>query len=74
MKRNNPPSTGASESRASSSPAGLTLDSASVWQKRDVDQAAAKPAATSGAAPEAARAKPIWNRYADSRLRQFSCR
>jgi hypothetical protein len=65
MKRENTPSTGAS--KVGSSP-GLTLDSSSVWQKREQ-----KPPGQNAAAANAQQ-KPTWNRYADSRLKQFHCR
>jgi hypothetical protein len=60
MKRENTPSTGAS--KTSPSP-GLTLDSASVWQKRD------KPVQNAAQAQQ-----PNWNRYIDSRMKQMRSR
>jgi len=71
MKRENTPSTGAS--KASSSP-GLTLDGASVWQKRDPKKPPPQPVESHGAGAAYDAPKPTWNRYADSRLKQFHCR
>ena len=71
MKRENTPSTGAS--KASSCP-GLTLDGASVWQKRDPKKPPPQPSQPNGADAAYDAPKPTWNRYADSRLKQFHCR
>jgi hypothetical protein len=71
MKRNNTPSTGASEARSSP---GLTLDGASVWQKRDPKKPPPQPTQSNGAEADYDARRPTWNRYADSRLRQFHCR
>ena len=70
MKCENTPSTGASKARSSP---GLTLDGASVWQKRDPKKPPPQPTHNGADAGYDAR-KPTWNRYADSRLKQFHCR
>ena len=70
MKRDNTPSTGAS--KASSCP-GLTLDGASVWRKHDAKKPP-QPTHPNGADAAYDAPKPTWNRYADSRLKQFHCR
>jgi hypothetical protein len=59
MKREQPSSTGAEKKTPSP---GLILDSSSLWQSREKQQSA----------PSASRQN--WNRYIDSRLKQFGSR
>lgn len=66
MKRDNTPSTGAS--KVSPSP-GLILVGTNVWLKREKKSSPDSSVEAATGAP-----KPTWNRYADSRLKQFHCR
>jgi hypothetical protein len=76
MKRQNTPSTGANKENPSP---GLTLDSASVWRKRDggnrqADEAAVSAASAPASSSSSTPAAGHWARYIDSRLKQFGCR